>query len=74
MDLEELELGLVNVLAVTVARSHVGGGPAVVGAVPALFATAASSLVVPSEGHLLSGGRISGIGRWRGILVGDDVG
>jgi len=52
VDLEELKLGLMDVLAVAVAGSHVGGCPAVVGAVPALLVGAAATLVVPAESHI----------------------
>lgn len=61
MNLEELELGLVDVLAVTVAGSEVCGGPAVVGAVPAVFSAAASALMVPGEGYFRSGGGRGGV-------------
>lgn len=52
VDLEEFELRLFHVLAVAVAGGEVGGCPAVVGAVPALLAGAAATLVVPVEGHI----------------------
>lgn len=74
VDLEELELGLVDVLAVAVAGCHVGSCPAVVGAVPAFFARAAAALVVPVEGYVLAGGGFGGVWGGRGILVGNDVG
>jgi hypothetical protein len=41
VDLEELEVRLLDVFAVTVARGEVCGGPTVVGAVPAGFSSAA---------------------------------
>lgn len=41
MNLEELELSLLDVLAVAVAGGEVCGGEAVMGAVPAVFAGAA---------------------------------
>lgn len=74
VDLEELKLGLVDVLAVAVARSHVGGCPAVVRAVPALLAGAAGTLVVPGELYGLASGGFDGVWGRRGILVGNDVG
>jgi hypothetical protein len=52
VDLKELKSSLVSVLAVAVAGSEVGGCPAVVGAVPALLAGAAATLVVPVEGYI----------------------
>jgi hypothetical protein len=52
VDLEELKFGLVDVPTVAVAGSEVGSCPAVVGAVPALLARAAATLVVPVEGYL----------------------
>jgi hypothetical protein len=74
VDLEELKLGLVDVLAVAVARSHVGGCPAVVRAVPALLAGAAGTFVVPGELYGLASGGFDGVWGRRGILVGNDVG
>jgi hypothetical protein len=52
VDLEELKFGLVDVPAVAVAGSEVSSCPAVVGAVPALLARAAATLVVPVEGYI----------------------
>ena len=52
VDLEEGEVRLVDLGAVAVAGSEVGGGPAMVAAVPALLALAARALVVPVEGDL----------------------
>jgi len=74
VDLEELELRLVDVLAVAVAGCHVGGCPAVVRAVPALLSGAAAALVVPVEGYVLAGGGFNGVWGGGGILVGNDVG
>lgn len=74
VDLEELKLGLVDVLAVAVARSHVGGCPAVVGAVPALLTGAAATLVVPGELDGLASGGFDGVRGGGGIPVGNDVG
>jgi len=74
MDLEELEFGLVDLGAVTVAWGEVGGGPAVVAAVPALFALTTGALVVPVEGHGLAGWGVDRVGRRRSIDMGNDVG
>jgi hypothetical protein len=74
VDLEELQRRLVNVLAVTVAGREPGGGPAVVGAVPALLAAVAGSLMVPGEAHLGTGWDIGSVGRGRSILVRNDIG
>jgi hypothetical protein len=72
MDLEELELGLVNLAAVTVARGKVGGSPAVVAAVPTVLTAAATTLVVPVESDLGSSLDVSRVRRRGGILVGLD--
>ena len=49
VDFEELEFGLVDLGAVAVASSEPGGGPAVVGAVPADLVAVALSVVLPGE-------------------------
>ena len=74
VNLEEFELGLVDVLAVAVAGSKPGSSPAVVAAVPPVLVSAALALVVPGEGHLGAGSGLGSIGRWLGVDVGDDVG
>lgn len=71
VDLEELKLGLVDILAVTVARSKGGCGPTMVGAVPSIFVTTASAFVVPCEGHLGASRCFSCVRTWRSIYVGD---
>jgi hypothetical protein len=61
VDLEELEVVLVDVLAIAVARRHVGGGPPMVGTVPALLTGATLTLVVPVESYIGAGWGISGV-------------
>lgn len=74
VDLEELELSLVDLGAVAVTGSEVGGSPAMVGTVPALLTTFALAGVVPVEGNLRAGRSLSGVRGRFGVLVGDDVG
>lgn len=74
MDLEELESRLVDLGTVTVARGEVSGSPAVVGAVPALFAAAAAAFVVPVESDIRSSGYWNSVRRGGSVLVGNDVG
>jgi len=74
VDLEELEVGLLDVLAVAVARRQVCRGPAVVGAVPALLTASASTLVVPCEGDRLSSWCLGRVGGRRCVHVSNDVG
>lgn len=73
VDLEELELSLVDLAAVTIARSEIGSSPAVVAAIPAFFATTARTLMVPVESDVGASLYIGGIWRWGGILVRNDV-
>jgi hypothetical protein len=73
VDLEELEVCLLDILAVAIARCKVCGGPAVVGAVPAFFASAARALVVPVESDIGASWDRSSVGRGRGIDVCNDV-
>lgn len=74
VDLEEGELGLVDLGAVAVAGGEPGGGPAVVAAVPSdLVLGLAATGAEPLEGDLGASGGFGSEGRWRSILVGDDV-
>ena len=74
VDFEEVQFVLVDVLAVAVAGSEVGGCPAMVGAVPALLVGAAATLVVPVKGYVRAGWCFGGVRRGRGVSVGNDVG
>lgn len=56
MDLEELQLSLVDVLAVTIAWSEIGGCPTVVRAIPALLVAGVTRAgVMPGESNFLTG-------------------
>lgn len=59
VNLEELELRFVDVLAIAGTRSEVGGGPAVVAAVPTFLAAVAGAGMVPVESHSGAGGDCS---------------
>lgn len=74
MDLEELESRLVDLGTVAVARGEISGSPAVVGAVPALFAAATAAFMVPVESDIRSSGDWSSVRRGRSVLVSNDVG
>lgn len=55
VDLEELQLSLIDVLAVAVTGSEVCSGEAMVRTVPAVLASSACSCVVPVECHFGTG-------------------
>jgi hypothetical protein len=74
VDFEEVQFGLVDVLAVAVAGSHVSGCPAVMGAVPALLIGAAATLVVPGELDRLASGGFDSVRGRGGIHMSNDVG
>lgn len=74
VDLEELERCLVDLGAVAIAVGHVGGGPAVVRAVPSLLVGTTGTIVMPVELDVGAGGNLDSVGRGRSILVGNDVG
>jgi hypothetical protein len=74
VDFKEVQFVLVDILAVSIAGSEVGGCPAMVGAVPALLVGAAATLVVPVEGYVRAGWCFGGIRRGRGVFVGNDSG
>ncbi len=73
VDLEEAKLGLVDLGAVAVAWGEVGGGPAVMAAVPADFVTAARALVGPGESDGLAGRSFNSVWGGRSVLVGNHV-
>ena len=74
VDLEELERGGVDLGAVAVAGSEVGGGIAVVTAVPADLTATALALVLPGEGDVAAGGGLDGVRGGGGADVADEVG
>ena len=74
VDLEELERGLIDVLAVAGARGKVGHCPAVMAAVPANFVTAAAALMGPSESNGLAGRSFNSVRGWRSVNVSDHIG
>jgi hypothetical protein len=55
VDLEELELGLVDILAIALTWSEVSSGPAVMAAIPTFLTAVTRADMVPVEGHLGSG-------------------